>query len=438
MEQNQYIVALEIGSSKIVGAIAEKSPSGLVSVNYLSQEKLTNIVRYGCVQNVENLKSSINRILKDLEQMVNGRITQAYVGISGRSLHSVESEVSRGLDSSKPITKEVIDQVISEAGKAPTNKNYQIIDIVPRAYYVDRSETTNPVGQFGSSIKVRVNQIIAKNTLKLNLDRVMSFGVGVKDYIVTPLAVAKQILTESELSLGCMLVDIGAETTTISIYKEGAPVYLNTLPLGGRNITRDIMNGLSVLEDTAERIKKNINSPLDPTNVDSIVIEGVKASDAANYITARTGEIIANINKQISNASLLAQDIHNLVLIGGGAQLQGIAALIKEKLGIDVRMGQAPKTVNILNHNINRPENVEVLALLAEAAEQIEPRETCVERDDIGDWVAGPKKPEPKPDDTSTEGKKEKPGKKGGRGGLLDTLRKKLGQLMTEDDEEEQ
>ena len=69
MEQNQYIVALEIGSSKIVGAIAEKSPSGLISVNQLAEERLSNCVRYGCVQNVENIKSSVNRIIHELEAL---------------------------------------------------------------------------------------------------------------------------------------------------------------------------------------------------------------------------------------------------------------------------------------------------------------------------------------------------------------------------------
>ena len=88
MEQVQYIVAIEIGSSKIVGAIADKSSIGLVSVSHLVEEKLINCVRYGCVQNVENVRSAINRIIKELERRIDGRITQTYVGISGRSLHS--------------------------------------------------------------------------------------------------------------------------------------------------------------------------------------------------------------------------------------------------------------------------------------------------------------------------------------------------------------
>lgn len=378
MEKNQYIVALEIGSSKIVGAIAEKTSAGYLSVKHLQEERHLNSVRYGIVQNVENIKSSINRILKNLEGMVDGRITQVYMGVSGRSLHSIVSEVNRSVGSTEPITKELIDRIIHEATSTPI-RNHDTIDIVPRTFYVDKVETINPVGQFGSSIKIRVNLIVAKPSLKLNLNRLMTFGIPVKDYIVTPLAVAEQILSESDRELGCMLVDMGAETTTVAIYRNKALIYLNTLPLGGRNLTRDVMTGLNVLEETAENVKKNINNPLDPNNVSNVVIEGINAPEAANYISARTGEIIANINQQLANAGVSSDQIQSIVLIGGGAHLGGLQQKLAETIKIRVRMGQNPPALNILNPEINRMEYIEVFSLLAKAADMIEEGETCIE-----------------------------------------------------------
>ena len=379
MEKNQYIVALEIGSSKIVGAIAEKTSAGYLSVKHLQEEKHLSSVRYGIVQNVENIKSSINRIIKNLEGMVDGRITQVYMGVSGRSLHSIVSEVNRSVESTVPITKDLIDRIIHDATSSPI-RNYETIDIVPRAYYVDKVETPNPVGQFGSSIKIKVNLIVAKPALKLNLNRLMTLNTPqVKDYIVTPLAVAEQVLSDSDRELGCMLVDMGAETTTVAIYKNKALIYLNTLPLGGRNLTRDVMNGMSVLEETAENVKKNINNPLDPSNVSNVVIEGVSAPEAANYISARTGEIIANINQQLADAGISSDAIQSIVLIGGSAHLGGLLQKMEDTIKIKVRMGQNPPTLNILNSDINRMEYIELFSLLAKAGENIEPGETCVE-----------------------------------------------------------
>jgi len=440
MEKNQYIVALEIGSSKIVGAIAEKTSAGYLRVSYLQEEKHLNSVRYGIVQNVENIKSSINRILKNLEGMVDGRITQVYLGVSGRSLHSIMSEVKRSVGSAEPITRELIDRIIHDATSTPI-RNHETVDVVPRAFFVDKVETPNPIGQFGSSIKINVNLIVAKQALMLNLNRLMTFGIPAKDYIVTPLAVGKHILSDSDRELGCMLVDMGAETTTVTIYKNKALVYMNTLPLGGRNLTRDVMTGLSVLEETAENVKKNINNPLDPINVSNVVIEGVNSREAANYINARTGEIIANINQQIADAGISTNEIQSIVLIGGSAHLGGLQQKMADTIKIKVRMGQNPSSLTILNGEINRMEYIEVFSLLAEAAERIPEGETCIE---LNKYENGPTFEAPlrnEPVVTNPDPVAGKP-KKGGKGdkkspGWIKNLTDRFARIMSEDDEEE-
>ena len=436
MEQNQYIVALEIGSSKIVGAIAEKTSAGYLSVKYLQEEEHINSVRYGIVQNVENIKSSINRIIKNLERLIDGRVTQAYLGVSGRSLHSIVSEVNRSVGSTEAITRDLIDRIIKEATSTPI-RNHDTVDIVPRAYYVDKVETLNPVGQFGSSIKIKVNLIVAKPSLKLNLNRLMTFGVSTKDYIVTPLAVAEQILTDSDRELGCMLVDMGAETTTVAIYKNKALIYLNTLPLGGRNMTRDIMIGLNVMEETAENVKKNINNPLDPINASDVTIEGVNAREAANYISARTGEIIANINQQLADAGVTSDEIKSIVLIGGCAHLSGLKQKLEDTLKIKVRIGQNPTTLNILNADINRMEYIEIFSLLAAAADRIGDGESCVELNSKPeDLVVNTRTPE----DIEDTRRGKKPGSdedksKGSKRRTWGKWADKLKSLMTEDDD---
>ena len=431
MEQNQYIVAFEIGSSKIVGAIAEKSQSGMVSVIHLVAEKLNNCVRYGIVQNVENVKSSINRMLKNLEDRAAGRITEIYVGMSGRSLHSVVKEKSRAIDATKPITPETVDSIIREVARE-TVKNYETVDVVPRSYSVDKNTTDDPVGLYGETIKIKANLIVARPTLKQNLTRVTNFGIKVKDYIVTPLAVAEQVLTDND-RLGCMLIDMGAETTAVSIYKDGELAYMATLPLGGRNITRDITNGMSVLEDTAERVKKNINNPLDPDHVDNMVIEGVSTKDAANYIAARNSEILANIKNQLTLAGMSTDDIRTVVVIGGASQLQGLAKKIEETMNLNVRMGHQPQSLNILNHNYNHTEYIEVFSLLLKAAELIKPGETCVERRIYDDGPVVIKEPEVSERNKDPEPKPEKKS----RSNWFRNFGNKFANLMTEDDADE-
>jgi cell division protein FtsA len=434
MEKNQYIVAFEIGSSKIVGAIADKSSSGYITVRMLEEERLINSVRHGEVKNVENIKGAINRILRRLESRINGRITDVFVGISGRSLHSDNTEASRDLDSSNAITDQIIERIIQESMRT-TSSNYDTIDVVPRAYYVDNKETDSPSGQFGSKISIKLNRIVAKPAIKISLKRVMDPTIEVRQYIVTPLAAADEILSPEEKSLGCMFVDMGAETTEVSIYKNGSLLYFTTLPLGGRNITKDIENGLSIIESDAERVKKNIHNPLEFSN-ESINIEGVNSADAAQYISARAGEIIANIVRQISYANLNNEDIKTIVVIGGGATLQGFNKKLEEVAKINVRTGTIPPTLNILDHSINRPEYIQIFSLLVKGAELLPEGESCVDiptyDDGVGFRVKTPQKPEPV-QEPEIEGKKptKKPKKSKWK-----FFSDKLGSLLQEGDDE--
>ncbi len=434
MGNTQHIAAIEIGSSKIVGAIAEKYDSGNIQVNCLEVERLVNSVRYGCVQNIEGVKNAINNIIQRLSSHVDGEIRNVFVGISGRSLHSIPVTQERPVNSSEVIGESVLTD-LRNAIKSEDVPGYETLAIEPRAYYVDNKVTQTPCGQLGnSSIRLDANRIVARQQIKGNLTRVMhACGVSVRRYLVTPLAVGTEVLTAEERTIGCMLVDCGAETTTVSIYKGGSLVYLNTIPLGGRNITRDIVNGLkSVVEETAERVKLNINEPLNAKS-EHANIDGVNSEDAVNYITARTGEIVANISKQIEYAGLKADDLKTVVLIGGGAQMRGFDHVVSEQCKIqNVRYARYPDALNITDQHINRNEYVELFSLLARGAALLPQGDSCVSINtytDDGPHITQPVEPQPAPQPDSSD--KDKKKKKEGRWGAWV---RKLGEFMNEEE----
>lgn len=435
MERTQYVVALEIGSSKIVGAIAEKTSNGFVRIEHLEEAKLfSNCVRYGCVMNVETVKGNINKILRCLENRIGGTIKDVYIGMSGRSLRSELMEVRRGLDSSTPITKETIASIIRSAtAEHKPPRDYEVVEVVPRTFIVDNNETKDPCGQYGSSINIQLNMIELRSTVKMNLERSIPPGVHVSKYIVTPLAVAREVLTESEKSLGCMLVDVGAETTTVSIFKGGSLVHLLTLPLGGRNITLDIVNGLNVVEETAETVKKKLSNPLDPSS-ESIIIEGMNSTDVSNFISARAGEIIANINQQFAYAGLTSEDVRGIVVTGGGVLLQGFQQRLEEATKLKVRMANNPQSLDIRDHSINRPEYVQIFSLLAKAGKILPDGKSCL---DIPTYNDGPKivTKQPEPEPTKEEEKKPQKRKRGDS--FLDRWGKMLSNLLDESENDQ-
>ena len=374
MDTTQYIVAIEIGSSKTVGAVAEKRSNGQLAVVGIESEPTLNFVRHGCIQNVESTKASINRILLKLSNRIDGDISSVYVGVSGRSIHSMPTEVQHSLNTEQAITQTLLDNIKSDATRNSLN-NYDTIDVIPRSYTIDKIEIRNPVGSFGTDIKARLNLIVAKPTILINLKRVFTQQTQIKGLITTAVAVADAVLTADERSLGCMLVDMGAETTTVSIYRNDALVYLVTIPLGGRNLTRDI-TALGIREENAEKIKRNLANPLKPA-ADPVTIDNIRSSDASNYILARTGEIIANITAQVSNAGMSLNDIHSIVLVGGGAMLKGLDQEISDSVNISsnsisVRIASSiPSQLTTATTIPNIVENIGVMALLIAGSKQI-------------------------------------------------------------------
>lgn len=383
METDQYIVALEIGSSKITGAVATKSMQGDIAVVAIEQERVVDCVRYGCIQNVEETNTRINRIIKKLENR-NGisprKVKGVYVGVDARSIRNIVNCSERDLNEEIAITQNLIDDILLDA-KRTQFIGYDILEVTPISYSIDKQLVKNPIGMFGSHIDAKLNLIVAKSQIKTNLKRVLDerLQLPVKGYMTTSIAVADAILTTNERQLGCMLVDFGAEVTTVSIYKNDALQYLATLPIGSRNITRDITT-LKVLEEDAEEIKKTIGSAITlDSDGGKINIDGVNVSEVSNYIVARAGEIIANIIEQITYAELTADDIpEGIIMIGGGSRLNGFAELLEQQSKLKVRKGRIPDVVNVLDKKCNMNiEYIQVISLLMAGARVITDLETC-------------------------------------------------------------
>ncbi|MEG0701178.1 MAG: cell division protein FtsA [Muribaculaceae bacterium] len=384
MEKEQYIVALEIGSSKIIGAVATLNPRGGLSVIGLEEEKVVDCVRYGCIQNVEETNTRINRIIKKLENRESiypRKIKGVFVGIGGRSLRSVITEVERALNGETPITERIIEDIKRESISVPIS-GFDILDSVPRRYIIDKVEAKSPVGMIGSHISAKLSLIVAKPQIKANIKRVLEerLQLAVKGFLVTPICTAEEVLTSDERQLGCVLIDFGAETTTISIYKNNTLLYLSTLPLGSRNITRDLTS-LSLVEEKAEDIKKTIGTAmLVDGEASRLNVEGVNAGEVTNYIVARAEEIVANINAQISYAEITPDNVPGgIILIGGGAKLNGFTTLLEQQTKIKVRRGTISDTINVLDRKITVSDYPQIISILAKGATIIKPNDDCCE-----------------------------------------------------------
>ena len=373
MEQ-KYIVALEIGSSHIRAAVGVVDESGVLTILAVEDENAINVVRYGWIQNVEEVSNRINKLIKKLEnyQSISPRkIKSVYVSIGGRSTMATSRQIVRHFDDGVDITDKIIQQIKDEARQMVVSDR-KVIEVLPREFAVDNLDCPNPVGTVGRNIKAEINLVTCKPVIGYsNIQRAVTERqqLNIKGEIVRQSAIADLVLTSDEKKLGCMLVDFGPETTTVSMYKNGTLRYFETLPLGSRNITRDIMS-LNHTEENAEQLKKVLGDVVNvEPNYRKHDFDG-DATEVNNYVRARAGEIIVNIIEQPKYAGYkISSDLPGgIIIVGAGAKLKGFTDQLASQSGLNLRLGNIPGTIRISDPKLQSLDFIDVIALLNAAA----------------------------------------------------------------------
>lgn len=429
MEEGKYIIALEIGSSKVKGAVGIVDESGTLTVQAIEEEALLDQMHYGLIRNVAGVSSSTLRIIRKLENRISPRkIESVYVAIGGRSFCSVPRDAEQHMGAPVEITRELIDQLKHQVYATSSITDKEILRVVPREFIVDRVRAEHPVGTLGTHVRMLANIITCRREIKRNLEISITEKLGLKinDFIVRQIAEADFVLTPDEKRLGCMLVDFGAETTSVSIYKHGRLQYLATLPLGSRNITRDLTH-MNLTEEQAEEMKKrNGNAMRVQPSQQS---DGIDFSEVNSYVASRAGEIIANIGQQVKLAGLTVNELPaGIVIVGKGAKLNGFNQRLAEETRMKVRSGNVTHgNVRITDSRISSSDSVDIISILytvahqnpVECLTQVEPDPEPVLTEPIIETA-----PEPAP---------ERPKKSRG---WLNSLKKGVAKIMSEDEDD--
>ena len=368
------IVAIEIASSKIKGGVATVGPDGLT---VLAIEELPGIgnVRYGRVQNIREVSGMVNEIIRKLEKAptVSPRaVRAAVVSLGGRSLTATPAKSGLKFPSECEITENHIARLEYEASQN-IMLDKTIVKTVPRTFYVNRTVMPKPVGAFGETVQGEFMFVTCAKETAQNLDRLKLEKIdhdNVKT-VLRPTAVGDLVLSSDERKLGCALVDFGAETTTVAVYKDGTLAFLSVIPMGSRLITLDLMSGLGLTEEAAENYKITLGTLGEIANA-----ENTNAQEVNTYVRARAGEIAANILNQIERSGYTTEDLSKIVLVGGGARLPEFATLLHNQCKMPVRVAEMPSSVAFRVPGRNNAGNIDIVAILASGARIM--HETCL------------------------------------------------------------
>lgn len=377
------IIAVEIGSSKIRGAIGTLGSDNTLTIQAVEEEPMTDWVRYGAVSNVEEVAGLTNRIIRKIENRIAPRkVKSVYLNIGGRSLCTMPREVEQSFAEETEITAPILSELITDARDGSPYADRDTLMVVPRQYFVDKREVSVAKGTVGHNIRMTANLVTCRPQTRRNLERIFTdkLKLSIAGIKVRPLALADAVLTKEEKRLGCMFVDFGAETTTVAIFKGGTLQFLSTLPMGSRLITRDIQT-LKYTEERAEELKIKVGSASSPLmnggRQTAIPQEHVAIN---NYVLHRAAEIIANIKNQLKMSGYTAADLpEGIIIVGGGARLNGFTSRLATALTMNIRLGSVDTTrMRIADGHISPTDSADILALLLAAADA--EAEECTQR----------------------------------------------------------
>lgn len=348
MSNNDIIVSLDIGTSKVRAIIGEinNGTFNIIGVGSADSEG----IRKGAIVDIDQTVQSIRNAVDHAERMVGIQISEVYVGISGNHIGLMTSHgVVAVSNEDREIGEEDMERVLKAAEVIAIPPEREIIDVVARQYVVDGLEgIQDPRGMIGVRLEVEATIITGAKTAIHNLLRcVEKSGLKVKDLVLMSLGAGLLSLSKDEKGMGSVLVDIGAGMTTIAVFEEGSMVATSTLPIGGEFVTNDIAYGLRTLTEQAEKVKLKYGCAwLDDaasdvvfkvTRIGSNVDKEFTQEDLAAIIEPRVQEIFQMIHQEVKRLGYTELP-GGYILTGGTVAMPGVLQVARHELAASVRI----------------------------------------------------------------------------------------------------
>lgn len=336
----EFIVAIELGSSVFRGIAGKKDLDGSITVQALVKEDATQCIRKGVVNNIDKTATCLKNIVAKLSKTMKQNISHVYVGVGGQSVRSVRNVIVKDLPTETIVDDEIVDGLM-DSNRGMDYPDLEILNVVTQEYKVGNQYVVDPVGIKGTRLEGNFLNIAQRKLFYSNLNEAFDkAGIAIAEIFPAPLVLADNVLTESEKRGGCVLVDLGADTTTVSVYHKSLLRHLAVIPLGGNNVTKDI-TALKMEEREAELLKLKHGSAyteiadMDPALTYSIDGERtIESKQLIELVEARVEEIVQNVWHQVP-AEYVSKLLGGIILTGGGSNMKNIELAFKKYTHMD-------------------------------------------------------------------------------------------------------
>ena len=346
---SNYIVGLDIGTSKIVTIIGEITNNNSIEIVGVGNSKSCGMSR-GIVVDIAQMTEAIRLSIKDAELMAQYKIEEVYVGIAGQHIRCANATGSRNIEGDTVSQADITD-VLERARTAPMKQTEQILHCIPKTYKIDgQGGISNPAGMAGNHLSVETHLVAALISACQNIIKcVDSCNLHCTELVLEQLASSKSVLTDDERNLGVCLIDIGDGTSDIIVFRSGGIEHTAVLPYAGNLVTTEIAAELLIPAVQAENIKiasgNAYTTLVDAEEMLEILrIGGKTPIMMSKHVVSQMAQksykkILLAVKKILANSNYLEVIKAGVVLTGGGSKIEGVAELAAETLEVPARVG---------------------------------------------------------------------------------------------------
>lgn len=360
----ELVVGIDIGTTKVCTIVGEvrEDDTYIVGVGVEPAQGM----KKGMVTDVNALANSISSSVHKAERSSGYEIGRAFVSVSAKHVHSMNSKGMTPLNSGRPIAMGDIVNAMEAARALPIPSGREILHVIPRRYNLDEQEgVRNPVGMHGYRLEVEAHVITAASASLENLEKcVETAGVLVDRFILNPLASGDVVLTNTERESGVMVIDIGGGTTDLAIFIEGTVWHTAVVPVGGNNISNDIAHVMNLPAELAEAVKLEFGHA-DPRAVQPLEmfpvqpfgeehISQVKRMDLVEIINARVSELFELVMVEVKRSGYDGLLPAGVVLTGGASLMPGMKAVANRVMQMPARVAQ-PEAISGMADTLRNP-----------------------------------------------------------------------------------
>ena len=348
-QQANFLAVIDVGSAKTCALVAETTDNGLRYRGHGVAESRGS--RKGVIVDLDKAVSSIQKAVETAEDVAGAPIEHALVGVAGSHVRGVNSHggITFGTRP-REIAKEEIRMAVEKARAIQLPADREILHLLPQEFILDEQPGVHdPLGMMAARLEVRVHMVTSASSATQNVvTAVNRAGVHVDDTVFEPLACADAVLRADERDLGICLADIGAGSTEIAVFHQGAVAYTGVIPIGGDHFTSDLSVGLCAPVNEAEKLKKLYGNAIVTLIPEGNEVEVPSVGDRPSrlmpqrllgeILEPRARELCEMLRDTLRQSGMFDMCIAGVVLSGGGSRLPGLIDIAESVMRKSVRL----------------------------------------------------------------------------------------------------